>query len=173
MQQKEVLIVVGVLAVGFLLFKSNTFSGQATKDTIYSYPTSLKTIDRYQEPAPIGLSTSETIPCPGSKTVEDINCANWENYMFRCRNSNGGFDATPCHCKDYDSCTRAGLIPTPLPLTGLFTATLNAVNNMGDSFCAGDCIRQVLFSSTSAVDPVTGDLCVVVRKSTICSLREH
>lgn len=171
MQQKEVLIVIGVVLVGFLLLKSNVLSGKASysdENSIYSFPQGYDSTDAYSQPQTLGL-TSGAIPCPGSKVLSDFNCDSWLNYVFTCRNANGGVDWVPCHCSEYKNCGRGTALPTPLTSDTLFTATLNAVNNMGEFNCPEDCVRSVFFGSSSTKNPATGEVCVEVSKTIVCT----
>src|SRR3989344_4533365 len=117
MEQKEVLIIVGVLVAGFFLLKGS-FSGNAvSNDNIISSPQGYEQIQTgYQGGSAQGLSTSETLGCPDMQVLTDDNCADWVNNMFKC--TSRGIP-TPCHCGSFDSCTNAGPIQPPIGPTTL------------------------------------------------------
>ena len=143
MEQKEVLIVIGVLVVGFVLFRNNALSGQATfsEDTV-SYPQGSEATDAYEssEP-PSGLSTSNTIPCPGRNWEREDVCEHWEISWFKC-----GRENVPCHCGTYDDCKKVAGTPAGADPRLLLTSAMNAIKNMGEPNCAGDCTKTVLYS---------------------------
>lgn len=172
MQQKEVLLIIGVLVVGLFLLKSSLSGNAIAGNNIISSPQGYGLGDPDYLEHSMGSSTTETLPCPGVKTLEDINCPSWANRWFWCNNIQ-----VPCHCEHFGNCRAGRPLSTPISFTDLSAASTNALNNMGEPNCPSDCTKNSFFRSYAytnydSANPGATEECVMVVKTITCTPKD-